>query len=104
MGTSTVAVGSTLMREAVRVGLAVELPVGNIVWPDESLMRVVLNDHLSLVWTALAHTCSSCKYSLSSARFKSAVLPRQVHNFMRIVPKTLQRCSMEAELGQIERM
>ena len=104
MGTSTVAVGSELTREAVRVGLVVELPVGDVVWPWGSSTRVVPNDHLSLVWTALARTCSSRKYSLSSARFKSAALPRRVRNFVRIVPKTLQRHSTEAELGQIERI
>jgi len=96
-----VAVGSALTREAVRAGLAV---VGDVVWPDGSSVRVAPNDRLSLVWTALAHTCSSRRYSLSSARFKSTALPRQVRNLVRIVPKTLQRRSTEAELGQIERM
>jgi len=84
--------------------LVVELLVGDVVWPDGSLMRAVPNDLLSLIWMALTCTCSSCRYSLSSARFKSAALSRQVHNLVRIVPKTLQRHSTKAELGQMERM
>jgi hypothetical protein len=94
--------GSELNCGSPRVEVVVALD--DVVWPDGSSLITVPNDLLSLVWTDLAHRCSSHRYSLSSARFKTATLPRQVHSFMRIVPKTLQRCSTEAELGQMERI
>jgi len=100
MGASVVAVGGT----GVGAGVIVELLVGDVIWPDGSSTNAVPNDLLSLVWTDLARICSSRRYSLSSARFKRAALPRRVRNLVRIVPKTLQRRSTEAELGQMERI
>jgi hypothetical protein len=98
-----VVAGSVLMGRGVGAGVVVELLVGDVVWPG-SLTSAVPNDLLSLVWTDFACICSSRRYSLSSARFRRAVLPRRVRNLVRIVPKTLQRRSTEAELGQMERM
>ena len=98
-GTSAVAVGSVLMGR----GVGAEV-VGDVIPLDGSSTSAVPNDLLSLVWTDLARICSSRRYSLSSARFKRAALPRRVRNLVRIVPKTLQRRSTEAELGQMERI
>ena len=94
--------GSALM--GVGAGVVVVSQVGNVVWPDGSSTSAVPNDLLSLDWTDLARRCSSRRYSLSSARFNRAALPRRVRNLVRMVPKMLQRHSTEAELGQMERM
>lgn len=96
MGVSAVAADSVLM------GTGVVMALGVVVWTDGS--STVPNDLLSLVWTDLACRCSSHSYSLSSARFTRAALPRRVRNLVRMVPKTLQSCLTEAELGQMERI
>jgi hypothetical protein len=96
VGASAEEVGSALVAAAAALG--------EVVWLGKSSSSEVPKDLLSLVWTDLAHRCSSRRYSLSSARFNRVLLPRLVHNLVRIVPNTLQRRSTEAELGQMEKI
>jgi hypothetical protein len=78
--------------DAASVVVAVMLLLlgGEAIWPLDKSSSAVPKDLLSLVWTDFSCRCSSHRYSLSSARFKRALLPRWVRNLVRMVPKHQQ--------------